>query len=276
MGFHTTRLALILSSKLLLDIKSLITDNGDQLLSKLASIETKLFSDVSSPGARVALSVQQIQVPQFLADKFEAASRAARPELENGKAFSMHQGINAFLTHYKEDATSARFSGGFLLETPTQSPQDFLRMMKPIWIIQTVRESREYLQASQSGNRLLRCFVESLGQKCLDDFNRYAQAPPLNTCRVRNEPDAVTLSQLGEEAFQIWPKVNKSMDIFDISSMDSLKIIFRALLKPSPMSNLNPNHARHKQLVLLKHDSTLVEMVTKETSEADASTNSQS
>ena len=266
----------MLCSKLLLDIKPLISNHGDQLLSKLASIEARLFSDISSPGSRVALHVQQIQVPPFLADKFEAASKSARPELENGKSFTMQQGINAFLIHHTEDASSLRFSGGFLLETPTQSPDHFVRMMKPIWIIQTVRESRDYLQACQSGNRLLRCFVESLGQKCLEDFKRYAQEPPLNVFKVRNEPDPVTLSQLGEDAFQIWPKVTKSLDVFDISSMDSLKIVFRALLRPTPTHNLNPNHARYKQLVLLRHDSTLVEMVTKETSEADASTNSQS
>lgn len=188
----------------------------------------------------------------------------------------MHQGINVFLLHYKEESATSQFSGGFLLETPTQSTEQFVRMMKPIWIIQRVRENREYIQACQSGNRLLRCFVENLGQKCLEDFNRFAQTPPSNVFKVRNEPDPVALGQLGEDAFQIWPKLARSLDIFEISSMDSLKIIFRALLRPPPVANLNPNQARYKQLLLLRHDNTLVEMITKETSEVDSSTNSQS
>lgn len=262
--------------KLLLDIKDLIRDNGDHLLTRLATIEARLFNDISSPGARVATNVQQIQVPPFLTDKFAEASRQARPELEQGGSFPLNQGINAFLSHYREDAATTQFSGGFLLETPTQSPEHFLRMMKTIWIIQRVRESREYLQACQSGNRLIRCFVESLGQKCLENFNRFAQSPPLSVFKVRNEPDPITLSQLGEESFSIWPKVSRTLDIFDTSTMDALKVVFRALLRPTPTQVLNPNSSRYKQLLLLRHDNTLLEMIVKETSEADSSTNSQS
>lgn len=263
-------------SKLLLDIKPLIYDNGDQLLSKLAAIEARLFSDTPSPGSRIALSCEQIQIPQFLMDKFEEASRSGRSELQNGNVFPMHQGINAFLAHYKEETTPSQFSGGFLLETPTQSPEQFLRMMKAVWIIQRVRYSKEYSLASQSGNRLLRCFVESLGQKCLEDFNRFAQLPPGNPFKVRNEPDPITLSGLGEESFAIWPHTARPLDIFDTASLDSLKIIFRALLRPPPIQNLSPSAARYRQILLLRHDSTLIEMIVKETSEADASTNSQS
>ena len=255
----------------------MIYDNGDQLLSKLSAIEARLFSDVPSPGARAAASCEQIQIPHFLIDKFEEASRLGRPELEDGNVFPMHKGINAFLSHYKEDPASSQFSGGgFLLETPTQSPEQFLRMMKAIWIIQRVRYSTEYTQASRSGNRLLRCFVESLGHKCLEDFNRFAQQPPGNIFKVRNEPDPITLSELGEDAFAIWPHRSRPLDIFDTASMDSLKIIFRALLRPPPMQAHSPASARYRQLLLLRHDNTLLEMIVKETSEADASTNSQS
>lgn len=267
---------LILHSKLLLDIKSLIYDNGDQLLSKLAAIEARLFKDSPSPGSRVASSCEQIQIPNFLIDKFEEASRLGRPELENGNNLPMHQGINAFLSHYTDDTTTSQFSGGFLLETPTQTPDQFLRMMKAIWIIQRVRYSKEYTQASQSGNRLLRCFVESLGQKCLEDFNRFAQLPPGNVFKVRNEPDPISLSELGEDAFRIWPNVTRPLDIFDTASMDSLKMIFRALLRPPPNQGQATSTASYRQLILLRQDNTLLEMIVKETSEADASTNSQS
>lgn len=267
---------LILHSKLLLDIKSLIYDNGDQLLSKLAVIEARLFKDTASPGSRVASSCEQIQIPKYLIDKFEESSRLGRPELENGNILPMHQGINAFLSHYKDDTTTSQFSGGFLLETPTQSPEQYLRMMKAIWIIQRVRYSKEYTQASQSGNRLLRCFVESLGQKCLEDFNRFAQMPPGNVFKVRDEPDPISLSELGEESFRIWPNVARSLDIFDTETMDSLKMVFRALLRPPPNQGLSTTPACYRQLILLRHDNTLLEMIVKETSEADASTNSQS
>jgi hypothetical protein len=254
----------------------MIYDNGDQLLSKLTTIEEKLFGNTPPPACQIATRCEQIQIPKFLIDKFEEASRGARPELQDGGVFPMHQGINAFLSHYKQDAASSQFSGGFLLETPTQSPEHFLRMMKTIWIIQRVRNSREYTQACQSGNRLLKCFVESLGQKCVEDFNRFAQSPPGNVFRVRNEPDMITLSQMGDESFAIWPNMVRPLDIFDTASMDSLKIVFRALLRPPPTLHLAPMPSRYKQLLLLRHDNTLLELIIKETSETDSSTNSQS
>jgi hypothetical protein len=252
-----------------------VYDNGDGLLSKLVTIEAKLFGEATPQASQTAVRCSQIEVSQFLKDRFEAASRAGKPHLKDGGVFPIHQGITAFLTHYKEDSSS-QFSGGFLLEEPIQSPEHFLRMMKTIWIIQRIQASREYIQACKSGNRLLKCFVESLAQKCLENFNRYTAPPSENTFKVRNEPNIITLNGLGPEAFEIWPIVVRPLDVFDIASMDSLKIVFRALLRPPPIQHLSPTPSRYRQLLLLRHDNTLLEMITKETSEIDASTNSQS
>lgn len=250
-------------------------DNGDGLLAKLKTSEAKVFGDAAPQAGQKATRCDQIRISQFLMDRFEDASKAARPQSKDGAAFPVHQGLSAFLSHYKEDSIS-QFSGGFLLEEPTQSPEHFLRMMKTIWIMQRIQNSKEYTQACKAGNRLLRCFVESLAQKCLEGFNRFAGPPSGNMFKVRNEPDIITLNQLGSEAFEIWPKVARPLDIFDTASMDSLKIVFRALLRPPPTQHLSPTPSRYRQLLLLRHENTLLEMITKETSEHDASTNSQS
>ena len=222
-----------------------------------------------------ATQCDQVHIPQYVNDRFEEASKAARPQSKKGEAFPIHQGITAFLTHYKDDSSS-QFAGGFLLEEPTQTPEQFLRVMKTIWIIQRVQTSKEYAQGIKAGNRLLMCFVESLGQKCLEGFNRFASPPSGGTYKVRDEPNAIILSQLGDEAFEIWPSATRPLDIFDTASMDALKVVFRALLRPPPIQHLSPTPSRYRQLLLLRHDNTLLEMITKETSETDSSTNSQS
>jgi len=188
----------------------------------------------------------------------------------------MNEGINAFLLHYKEDAATSSFSGDFLLQTPTQSPAQYLRMMKTIWIIQRVLECSEYKEACRNGNRLLRCFVDGLAQKSLDEFNRFADGPRGNPYKVRNEPSEEDLSPLGKDAFAIWPKPVRQPDSFDIASMDSLKIVLRAALQLPPTPYLAPTSSRHKELLLLRHNSTLLEMVVRETWQADQSSNSQS
>lgn len=194
--------------------------------------------------------------------RFEDASTDARPDLRLGASFPMQLGINAFLIHYKDESSSASFTGGFLLPPPTQSPEQYLRMIKCIWIIQRVQACEKYIEAcGPSRNRLLQCFVEGLAQKCLEAFNRFAQPVSGGYFKVRNEPSEDVLRPLGNEAFSIWPKVVQPPDPFDIASVDSLKIVLRAPL------NYQTQSTRSKELLLLRHDPTLLEMLTKETSE---------
>lgn len=211
----------------------MVYDNGDGLLQKLTEIEGKLFGEGKLLSLKVAIRCDQIQIPQYLRDRFEDASIAEKPQLKEGGPFPVHQGLTAFLLHYKEDIAS----GGFLLEEPTQTPEQYLRMMKTIWIMQRIQSSKEYTQARKAGNRLLICFVESLAQNCLDGFNRFAGPTFEKTFKIRTEPDPVSLNQLEEDSFAIWPRNVQPLDIFDTASMDSLKLVFRALLRPPPNAN---------------------------------------
>lgn len=177
-------------------------------------------------------------------------------------------GINAFLIHYKNETPSSAFAAGFLLPPSTQSPEQYLRMIKSIWILQRVQSCAEYIEACGpvSRNRLLQCFVEGLADKCLEEFNRFAQPLPGGIFKVRDEPAEGVLRPLGNEAFSVWPKIVRPPDPFDIASVDSLKIVLRAPLKHQTEST------RSKELLLLRHDPTLLEMLTKETSETNQPT----
>jgi hypothetical protein len=241
---------------------------GDNILAKLAALEARIFGEALTGESEVATRCDQIQIPEFLMQRFEDTAHDARPDLRLGDSFPMQLGINAFLVHYKNETSSATFAGGFLLPPPTQSPEQYLRMIKSIWIIQRVQSCSEYIEACGpvSRNRLLQCFVEGLAQKCLEEFNRFAQRTPDGLFKVRNEPSEGVLRPLGNDAFSIWPKVLRPPDPFDIASVDSLKIVLRAPLEYQTQST------RSKELLLLRHDATLLEMLTKETSETNQPT----
>ena len=232
------------------------------------ALEARIFGESLSESSEVATRCDQIRIPEFLLQMFEDACHDARPDLRLGDLFPMQLGINAFLIHYKNESSSAEFAGGFLLPPPTQSPEQYLRMIKSIWIIQRVQACSEYIEACGpvSRNRLLQCFVEGLAQKCLEEFNRFAQPLQGGIFRVRNEPNEGVLRPLGNEAFSVWPKIVHPLDPFDIASVDSLKIVLRAPLKHQTQL------ARSKELLLLRHDPTLLEMLTKETSETNQPT----
>lgn len=140
--------------------------------------------------------------------------------------------------------------------------------MKSIWIIQRVQGSAEYAVSCERGNRLLKCFVEDLAQKCLDAFSRYSGKPE-NPYRVRNEPSEVSILPLGEEAFMTWPKTTQTYDRFDAAAIDTMKTILRA-----PLLHLNPS--RQKEVLLLRQSETVLEMITKETSDTDRISESRS
>lgn len=254
---------------MLLDVQTLVRDIGKQLLLRLSTLEARIFGDAEPVSSTQAVRCDQIQIPNFLKQKFEAASKAARPELQADDIFPMHDGINAFLIHHKEDAVDSTYKAGFILPAPTQSPEQYLRMIKCVWIIQKVQGCAEYITTCQSGDRLLICFVDELDQKCLEEFNRFAESPPLNPFKVRNEPNEPTLNALGDAAFSIWPTVARPLDRFDAACMDSLKIILRA-----PLQSLAPS--RRLELLLLRHDDTSLEMIIKETSEVYQASDSRS
>jgi hypothetical protein len=183
----------------------------------------------------------------------------------------MKDGIDAFLIHHKEDAATSTFSGGFILQPPSQSPEQYVRMMKSIWITRCVQSSEEYYRACESGNRLLKCFVEELGHKCLNEFNRFAN--PDSPRQVRNAPSVEILSRLGDDSFLIWPKVPRPLDRFDAAaaSVDPLKKILLRAQMHNRMAL-----SRHMELLLVRHDETLLEMIIKETAESDQATDSRS
>ncbi|PVH87865.1 hypothetical protein DL98DRAFT_632066 [Cadophora sp. DSE1049] len=269
--FHNIKILALLKPlelKLLVDIRDQIQDSEDRIIARINEFEARVFGETSRSSPSESVRCEEIEIPDFLRRRFEEASMLARPNLRSGNDFPMSDGIDAFLTHHEYDSIASNYSG-FLLLPPSQTPEQYLQMMKSIWIIQCVQASPEYLAACKSGNRLLKCFVEGLADKCLDVFGKFAESAAGNQCKVRDEPDEETLIPLGEDAFLIWPKVLRPMDRFDEASVDSLKIILRAPLHHQTLSH-------NKELLLLRHGVSTLEMVTKETSGKDQSTDSHS
>lgn len=261
--FHNVKILALLKPlelKLLLDIRSLVVHYGESILRELERQNQRLFGDGITANATEAVDATRITVPEYLQRRFEFEARDAKPGTEFDASFPMHDGINAFLLHYQEDAATITYQRGFILSNPTQSPEQYLNMMKSIWIIQKVLGSWEYIETCRRGNRLLKCFVEDLGQKCLDVFNRYS-AKPDNPYKLINEPNEMSLLPLGNEAFIIWPRQTQAAQ-FDLATLDTEKTILRAPLQ-------HPRPPRQLELLVLRQAETTLEMIIKESSEQE-------
>lgn len=255
----------------MLDIQGSIRYYGSHTLAALRKVEAHLSrieaqmqgraENVASHTAQ-ATRCAQVIFPNLLQEAFESVSRSARPEIDTSANFPMYDGINAFLRHYREDNPSNLFSGRLFQIPTTQSPQQYLSMMKSIWIMARVQECRQYKQACQEGDRLLMLFVEGLADKCVEEFNRHAEGRPMpdyNPYKVASEPAAETLLPLGEEAWAIWPKPERRLDSFDEAvGSDQMNIILRACLQPRAPYEL-------EEMILLRRANSMLEMITKKT-----------
>jgi hypothetical protein len=262
-----------MTRKLMLDIQGLVRYFGNHTLAalrdvemKLSRIEAQMFGTGDSP---LPLRVQvtrcaQVIFPELLLESFETISKAARPDIQTDNNFPMYEGISAFLRHYKEDNTNAMFSGGLFQIPTSQSPQQYLSMMKGIWIMMKVQECKEYKTACQDGNRLLMLFVEGLAEKCINEFKRHAEGPPMPQCnpfKVANEPTPETLLPLGEEAWAIWPKpMTQSVGFDEAVGLDQMNIILRARLQHRAPFIV-------EEMILLRRGESMLEMVTKKTTQ---------
>lgn len=250
----------------MLDIKNLVQGYGEAILAQVAALEARIFGEPSPSVGPRAVRCNEIIIPVYLREKFENASTKGNPDLEFGDVFPMRDGIDAFLSHHKADPFTSAFSGYNIL-LPTQTPEQYIRMMKATWIIQRIQALQEYLDACRSGNRLLQCFIDGLGLKCVEEFKRFAQEPPGNPFKVRDEPSQAILNSMGDDAFSIWPKKVKQLDRFDQASLDERNVILRASLK-------NRNPGRRMEFVLSYQKEHLLAFNTKESSSSNQSTDS--
>ncbi|KFY74617.1 hypothetical protein V499_05364 [Pseudogymnoascus sp. VKM F-103] len=237
--FHNIKIIALLKPlelKLLLDIQSLVIHYGEAMLLVLGQIKELILGDARTIGAQEDVRCQQIVIPPYLLHRFEKLSIDAKPRAASGDTFPMHDGINAFLQHYEEEAAAARLSRsrGVQPASPTQWPRQYVGMMRSIWLIQKIESSAEYVDSCARGNQLLKYFVEDLAKKCLYAFNQHSDRP-VNLYRVKNEPDEMSLGLLGEEAFLTWPIPVRSYDRPHASEIDDMKTILR-----TPLVHLNP------------------------------------
>lgn len=96
--------------RLLLDLKSDIRDFRADTTRRLAEVQDeirKLNSRVPGEVDEVTLEASispsaDLEVPQYLKVRFEAAVQAAEPELQDDMKFPLVKGVNAFHHHFEQ------------------------------------------------------------------------------------------------------------------------------------------------------------------------------
>lgn len=178
--------------KLLLDLKKDIDNVHGDLASRITEVH-EIVRRIEYHGNRVANgeSVEIFEappvsprVPDYLEERFEAAIEATNPELRNQARFPLVQGINAFHHHFEQvrsldikclqatiltlKKSTSKFhpentslAGDFFAER-TPEPEQYLNLMKSIWIVQMIKLGDEYAQSMS--DKLWECYVRELDE----------------------------------------------------------------------------------------------------------------
>ncbi|KFY15302.1 hypothetical protein V492_02096 [Pseudogymnoascus sp. VKM F-4246] len=259
--FHNIKITALmqpLELKLLADIQSLVTYYGEALLQEVRQLRELILASSQAITIQEEVRCDRIVIPPYLVRKFERLSIEAKPSAQSNDTFPMHDGINILLQYNDSEAKAANLSRFHGIE-PASPTQQYVNMMRNIWIIQRIQSSAEYVNSRSRGNELLRFFVKDLRNRCLYVFSQHSDGPE-NPYVIRNKPDEADLDLLGEEAFQIWPVPVHSNGHSRVTEVEDMKIILRVPLRPL-------RSAGEKSLTLLRHTETMLEMIIKENAE---------
>ena len=143
------------------------------------------------------------RVPDYLVVRFEVAAKSTNWELVDEKKFPFYSSINAFHHHFDDSTVLFKPKvtplGDFFAER-TPEPEQYLNLMKSIWIIQRIKKGSEWAKASS--DRLSKCYMEQLEGQCLQEYTRFTtQTEPQERLK---EPDQRNISLLAGTMFQIW------------------------------------------------------------------------
>lgn len=96
---------------------------------------------------QAAREIRLLQVPPELSERFRLAALVDHPYHDNVDAFRLQELSDAFVLNYRRSTID--FQGGFVVAARVPSLQEYLNLLKCVWLLKTMRSSRE-LPTAQS------------------------------------------------------------------------------------------------------------------------------
>ncbi|EFQ31978.1 hypothetical protein CGRA01v4_13160 [Colletotrichum graminicola] len=148
----------------------------------------------------------QLEIPQIVADGLQHAWAAERQQ--DGSGSSLQEMADVFVLHYHK--STANFTAGILVENRIPDIEQYLSLLKCIWVMRHIRESPELRQSATGSLSHWPSYIQQLEDDLALQCDRFRQdlVPP-------------ALTGLLPEMFDIWPE-KELAQLVDVVTRDAL------------------------------------------------------
>lgn len=149
-----------------------------------------------------------LPVPPEYVVRFERASELGNPGLRDSPDFPLGEGSEALITLFEK--ATLKFEPGIFLHERSPSPEQYLNLLKCVWILQKLKSNPRLQRADPNSH--WPSFINQLELNVSQECWRFTPQCP-------NQLTPPSMATLTEDDFAIWPNVTME-DIFSPSHVD--------------------------------------------------------
>jgi hypothetical protein len=157
------------------------------------------------PDVEQAMSEQEsavvihLDIPEEIESSFRTAAERCYPEIRTAGNFPLQAGADAFVEHFEESTKNFTARGNFLNDRKP-SPQQYLALLKSIWIMRCLSECNALRDTPKDSQ--WRGYVQQLNDDLSIECQRFTAAPAQRLIA----PDLGGLGK--DDTYDIWPAEN--------------------------------------------------------------------
>lgn len=244
--FHNSKIAVLLKPlelNLLSDIHNDLAERIDAVHQSVLHLQGLLIPDVEQALSERSVVSNLLAVPADIERKFQAAAEKSHPEIGTRGNFPLQAGADAFVAHLEE--STKIFTAGNFLNERTPPPEQYLSLLKCIWIMERLQESDALRNAPKDSQ--WPGYINQLNEDLSIECQRFT-APSAHRLIA---PDLS--SQRHADEYSIWLEENVAEYIsphFDTYMEEVLKI-------PMPISS----ESLQREMTIYRLDSTKYRLV---------------
>ena len=249
--FHNTKILVLLRPlelNLLSEIHRDLANRIDAVHQTLLQLRGLLIPDVvQAISEQETAVVVDLDVPDEIESRFRLAAERSYPEIRTAGNFPLHAGADSFVEYFEESTKGFTARGSFL-DARTPPAQQYLALLKCIWIMRCLSNCEALRSASADSQ--WPGYVHQLREDLSMECQRF-KAPTPQAQRLI-VPDLSGISN--DVAYDIWPAEN----IADYMSRHTEERALEEVLKfPMP----SQSESLHRELKILRLESTRYRLV---------------
>ncbi|KAM0333945.1 hypothetical protein ACHAQA_000962 [Verticillium albo-atrum] len=152
--------------------------------------------------------VYTLEVPPRVADAFKRAAIQERPEYEDDMKLDLEEMADAFVLHYGNSTRD--FISGMLVENRVPRPEQYINLLKCVWLMQRIRESPRLTEPAPESH--WPSYVKQLEEDLSSQCERFEPKQELVA------PDVMSLTR---DMLEIWPE-KELPQLIDVVTRDEL------------------------------------------------------